>query len=530
MGTTSAGFEILADLKAADSPGVAALRLVEGRGPTKAPVFQVASGTAGVSEKLNRAPRAGEHVRLWFVVRWHAGALRFGFSGAGEREAFPAIEISSGKQALAVVEGASTPTGLSLTGDAWVNCALDYVVGSDRLLLSVGKYQTPVRLAAGGDTTVSGFFIRAAGEGALADLSGIEAYCVREDLLDALPVFGKIEWTLTEMPHVAPGPKGGVSGHGLAAVDGHLYLMGGFIPRGDETKEDGFRTSRWVHRYSPAEDAWTRLADMPERREYIDLARSGDVIYCVGGGVQGKPLYKATASVFAFESAGDGRWRTLPPMPTPRTHVSAGVVGGKLIVVGGNEYDFDAKGYAPSTLRDTVEILDLDRPEEGWRRGAPVPGGPMGWAGTVVAGEKMFVFGGFTFVPNEPEGTGKKSMRLRRTAVYDVERDRWEERAPAPYAVGGWRAVLYRDRYAILIGGLWKSPKARSDRWNSQPLVYDTKEDVWYALRDSATPPGGVYNDPGLAVIGDTIYVTGAEATAAHYNYMLIGKIVPSRR
>lgn len=528
MGTTSDGFEKLADLRDPAPGGLGDLRLVEALGPIKAPVFHLAAEAAGVSTTLSRVPRVGEHVRLWFIVRLHEGKVRFGFRCAEGIDVFPQVEIAPGEQALTILNGQSSQTGLSITGETWVNCALDYVVGADRMLLSVGKYQAPVSLAAGARPAAAGFFIAAMGDAVSVNLSGIEVYCVREDLVDALPVFGSIHWDLAEIPHVAPGPKGGISGHGLSAVDGQLYLIGGFIPRGDETTDDGFRTSRWVYRYSPATGMWSRLPDLPQRREYIDLAQASDgVIYCVGGGEQGKPRYKATASVFAFAPSGDGQWRALPPMPTPRTHVSSGVVGRKLVVVGGNEYDYDVKGYAPSTLRDTVEVLDLDRPDAGWVTGAPVLGGPMGWAGTVVAGGRLYVFGGFTFVPHGEDGLGKKSVRLQRTAVYDPEQDQWEQRAPAPYAVGGWRAALYRGRYAILIGGLWKSPKARSDRWNSEPLVYDTETDVWYCLRDSATPPGGVYNDPGLAVIGDTIYVTGAEATAAHYNYMLIGNITP---
>ena len=37
-----------------------------------------------------------------------------------------------------------------------------------------------------------------------------------------------------------------------------------------------------------------------------------------------------------------------------------------------------------------------------------------------------------------------------------------------------------------------------------------------------------MFNDPGVASIGDTIYVLGAEGPdGSHYNYFLMGRITP---
>src|SRR5262249_39507155 len=67
--------------------------------------------------------------------------------------------------------------------------------------------------------------------------------------LRMLPSFGTIEWTAAELPWVAPGPEAGISGMGLAAEEGQLYLAGGFIPGGDGSADRSRRTALAARRY-----------------------------------------------------------------------------------------------------------------------------------------------------------------------------------------------------------------------------------------------------------------------------------------
>ena len=61
--------------------------------------------------------------------------------------------------------------------------------------------------------------------------------------------------------------------------------------------------------------------------------------------------------------------------------------------------------------------------------------------------------------------------------------------------------------------------------WNDVLYVYDTMEDLWYRL-ENPLPPGGRFNDAGVCIIGDTIYVAGAEGpSGGHYDHFLIGRI-----
>ena len=65
--------------------------------------------------------------------------------------------------------------------------------------------------------------------------------------------------------------------------------------------------------------------------------------------------------------------------------------------------------------------------------------------------------------------------------------------------------------------------------WNDLPFGYDTREDRWYRL-EGPMPGGGVFNDPGVCIVGDVIYVVGAEGPkGSHFNHFLKGRILLKR-
>jgi hypothetical protein len=62
--------------------------------------------------------------------------------------------------------------------------------------------------------------------------------------------------------------------------------------------------------------------------------------------------------------------------------------------------------------------------------------------------------------------------------------------------------------------------------WNDLPLAYDTREDRWLKI-EGPLLRGALFNDPGVCILDDTIYVAGAEGpSGTHFNYWLVGKIV----
>jgi N-acetylneuraminic acid mutarotase len=95
-----------------------------------------------------------------------------------------------------------------------------------------------------------------------------------------------------------------------------------------------------VHRYDPATDRWTRLADLPARRGHItaSVAAHQGRIWVVGGTVNGNVPAR---DVTVYDPSTD-RWTTFPGLPGGRKTPVADVIGGELISSTGN-------GNAPTT-------------------------------------------------------------------------------------------------------------------------------------------------------------------------------------
>jgi len=48
--------------------------------------------------------------------------------------------------------------------------------------------------------------------------------------------------------------------------------------------------------------------------------------------------------------------------------MAVGRVGNCLIVVGGNRYDSEQKGYSIETIQDVTDMFDLAKPDLTWKR------------------------------------------------------------------------------------------------------------------------------------------------------------------
>ena len=100
----------------------------------------------------------------------------------------------------------------------------------------------------------------------------------------ALPTIGTVDWKLQRIPFISNSPRAGISGAGMVATGGKIYLMGGFIPAGDgSSNRASRRTSRWTYSYDPQTNRWTRLPDMPARREYTRAIATNKAVYVIGG-------------------------------------------------------------------------------------------------------------------------------------------------------------------------------------------------------------------------------------------------------
>jgi DNA-binding beta-propeller fold protein YncE len=162
-------------------------------------------------------------------------------------------------------------------------------------------------------------------------------------------------------------------------------------------------------------------------------------------------------------------WRTLAPMPTPRSEVAVAAVGGKIYVVGGFEGD-----RSPS---DAVEVYDPAT--DSWSEIAPLPEPRHHAAATAVDDHFLYVFGGF--------GAGFDDARAT-VYRYNPATQVWEEPAPMPTARGGHAVTPaacpgLKGACLYAIGG---SDEARQNV--PEVEAYDDVTNSWTATAPLGTP------------------------------------------
>ena len=156
-----------------------------------------------------------------------------------------------------------------------------------------------------------------------------------------------------------------VPAHHLALTEyrGKIYVFGGFTAG----TVDGL--SAWTpidnaFEYDPVNDSWKALAPMPVKRGAAVAATIGNKMYVVGGvttapgatnpAIRPNTPQRVLATVQEYDPETNS-WRERATMPTPRNHTAAGVVNGKIYVIGGR---IGAAFIAASSDLGNVEAYD----------------------------------------------------------------------------------------------------------------------------------------------------------------------------
>jgi N-acetylneuraminic acid mutarotase len=143
-----------------------------------------------------------------------------------------------------------------------------------------------------------------------------------DDTTDAYdPVANK--WTATAS-------MASIGRYGLAATadaSGNVYVVGG--------TPDGMTPTATVELYSPADDTWKSLADLPTARLGLGAATGKDGrIFAIGG----RDTAGAPTDLVEVYSPATQTWSTAPSLPTKRLALAA-VTGadGKIYAIGGRD-------------------------------------------------------------------------------------------------------------------------------------------------------------------------------------------------
>ncbi len=164
-------------------------------------------------------------------------------------------------------------------------------------------------------------------------------------------------------------------GPAVVVLNGKIYVAGGLEFTATEERDD----VATVQVFDPALNKWMIIGAMPTGRGQGAAGIINGRIYVVGGYLEGETVTGALESTITGSS-----WNTLAPMPTGRGEMEAGVINGKLYVVGG----------LLATQGDTVLLEIYDPAANHWSTGTPMLTARAEAASGVING-LFYVVGGY---------------------------------------------------------------------------------------------------------------------------------------
>lgn len=282
----------------------------------------------------------------------------------------------------------------------------------------------------------------------------------------------------------------------VAAEDGRVILIGGGIGPGPDS-----RTNQ-VWAYTPGEDSWTRLADIPVAdgiSAFGSAARVGEKIY-VFGGVAGADPPAILSSLWSYDIASD-TWSAGAELPEARFGSAVAAVNGVIYVSGGgNPRSAFRTHWAYDPAKDAyTELAPLPTPllrihGAGIEPDAEVEGD---------AGSVHVLAGGFN---------GRSHLE------YNIAADTWTTRLLVPFGVTDPGVVVVDNNFIYVTGGLAAE--------GGRTQVYDRAARAW---SQGPRMPGPVNNTSAALVrrlsgglAGGVIYnlggFDGESATPANYS------------
>jgi len=292
------------------------------------------------------------------------------------------------------------------------------------------------------------------------------------DLASLAATLGAQPWI--PLPPIAGGRR---QEHAVAALDGKIYVVGGFItPPGSALA----LITDAVEAYDTATGTWEAVAPLPLEVHHVAAVASGGRLYVIGG-LQTIGFIPID-TLYEYDPMED-EWRRRANLPARRGAMAAAEIDGLLYAVGG------LTNSSTSTTRHEVYNPETDE----WTELAPLPS-PRNHLAAVAIDGKLYAVGG---------RTGSNTAELDR---YDPVTDEWEVLPPMPTARGGLVAAAVDGRLIaaggeFFTGGSGVHPEVE---------MYDPVTNQWTSLTPMAVPRHGM----GAATIGELMYVPGGGVRA----------------
>ncbi len=234
-----------------------------------------------------------------------------------------------------------------------------------------------------------------------------------------------------------------------AAAGGKMYVFAGLAPV--------WRPMGLVYEYDPATDHWTKKKPMALPSHHVALTEYHGKIYAFGGFVypqSGPPAWAPVNNAFEYDPATDA-WKALAPMPTKRGSPVAAVVGDKIYVIGGaatmpGSSETAISQTTPQMCLGTVE--EYDPQKNTWRERSPMPT-PRNHTTAGVVNGKIYVLGGrvgAAFIGLASD--------ISVVEEYDPAADKWgAPRSRMPTARSAVGSGVYNGRIYVA-GGEYQDP------------------------------------------------------------------------
>src|SRR5712691_5734838 len=260
-----------------------------------------------------------------------------------------------------------------------------------------------------------------------------------------------------------------------------------------------------VYEYDPAANKWTKKQPMALPAHHLALAELNGKIYAFGwftaGTVNNLAAWQPINNAFEYDPVKDS-WKALAPMPTRRGAAVAGVVNGKIYVIGGAS---TVPGATNPSIHPTIAhrvlgtVEEYDPESNTWRARANMPTPRNHTAAGVVNG-KIYVIGGrigAAFVG--------ASTNLAAVEAYDPATDTWSgPLAKMPTARSGLDVGVYNGRIIIAGGEFQNAVEQTAYRVVE---AYDPAANSWAVLPPMALArhgvAGGVIGKRFYAISGD---------------------------
>ena len=222
---------------------------------------------------------------------------------------------------------------------------------------------------------------------------------------------------------------------GIAALDGFLYIIGGFAKSGISV----WHAVNTVYQFNPATQTWRELTPMPTARGALGVAVYQGKIYAIGG-YDGEQNSGATE---IYDPQNDS-WSTAAPLMAPRDHLAVTAAGSRIYAIGGR---------SNLKYRQNTSVVEAYDPVTNqWQYKANLPTARSGIGAGVIDGQ-IYVLGG-----ESGEGT------FDHNESYLPDENHWVTQSPMPTARHGLGVAVVNDRLYAIGGG--ESPGASFSQIN----------------------------------------------------------------